>query len=303
MRRPASALLLLAALPACSGGRVTPVELDVATRPGETVAAVNGRPITAARLAAHARATTREVPAALTDLIGFELLTQEAARRGLTADPEVQETRKSEMVRRFLQVEFEARHRPEDIPEAELREQYERNRRHFDHPELRNVVSALFAAKRGQATAAEEGRARAKAQELFERLRAEQPKDAATAKQIIDVLGGGVPLRVDHFNTWPGADADRDWLKAALALRRPGQISEPVRSKYGWHVIYLAELDPEKRTPQAEAFATVRREMHPLWQRAAFGRFIDEVQARHAVTTSPELIATRAPGAAAGAKP
>jgi hypothetical protein len=300
-----AAVLLWAALGACGGRRTVTTEADVAPRPGEVVVAtVGGTPITAARVAAHAQAIGRPPRAALEDLIAFELLAQEAARRGAGADPEVAEARKREAARRFLQQEFEAHHRPEDIPDAELRTQYQRNLRHFEHPELSEVISALFNARRGRATKAELARAQARAQELTARLKAEQPKDGKTARQIMELFEGDTqqPMRIDEFTTWPGAPADPDWLKVALTLRRPGQISEPVRSEYGWHVIYLKHITPALKTPEPAALAVVRRELHPLWQRAAFSRFLDELQAKHAVTLHPELLrpaATAAPGVAA----
>jgi peptidyl-prolyl cis-trans isomerase C len=254
------------------------------------VAVVNARPLTAHRVANHARSLGKPPREALADLISFELLAQEASRRGLASDPEVQETRRTESVRRLLKIDFEPRHRPEDISETELRREYERNRRHFEHPEILSILSALFSARRGKATAAEDLRARARAHELYERLRVEQPKNAATAREIVKTFEGQVPMRIDEFNTYRGAPADRDWLKAALTLRQPGQISPPVRSEYGWHVIFLAEFHPAKRTPEAEALATIRREMHPLWSRAAFSRFVDEIFARHAITMNSQLL-------------
>jgi len=159
-------------------------------------------------------------------------------------------------------------------------------------------VTVLAHARRGVASAADDARARATAQEITERWRAERPADAKAARAIIDTYFGDLDLRVDQFNTYRGAPAEPAWLAVALAMKGPGAVSNPVQTVYGWHVIYLAELHPAKHTPEAEALAVVRRELHPVWQRAAFARFLDEISARHKVDTHPERLR-----AAAGAVP
>jgi len=276
----------------------TPKKAPVATKAAvqesmETVVAtVNGVPIEAERVASHARALGMGAREALGDLIAFELLAAEASRRGYNKDPEVAETRAREMVRRFLQVAFEPTAQPENIPEADIRREYERNKRFFNRPELRTVVTVLFPAKRGVASKEQVLQAQNAAKELADRWRAEQPKDAEAAKAVVDTyfghLGG---IRVDRFNTYEGAEAEPTWLKAALKLRTPHEVSDPVRTRYGWHVIWLEEIHPAKNTPEEEALRTIRREFHPVWQRTEFLRFVDKIQASSKVETYPERLA------------
>ena len=297
VRRGLPALLLALALvgagwAGCGGRRTTGGVPEAQLRPADVaVASVDGVPISAARVAAHARATGMPPREALDDLVRFELLAQAAARRGLAASPEVEEARTREMARRLLRAEFEARTRPEDIPEADLRREYERNRRHFEHPEIRSVMTVLFPARKGAATPAQEAKAKGLAQELAERWRVERPADAKAARAIVETYYGHLDgVRVDEFNTHKDAKVERDWLAAVLALKGPGATTGPVRTWFGWQVVYLAELHPARNTPEAEALATIRRELHPLWQRAAFARFLDEVAGRHQVSQHPEQL-------------
>ena len=90
--------------------------------------------------------------------------------------------------------------------------------------------------------------------------------------------------------TYAGAQMERDWLKLVLTLKEPGTFTGPVHTFYGWQVVYLAELHPARHTPEAEALATIRKEMYPLWQRAAFSRFLDETTGRHQVEAHPERL-------------
>ena len=296
LRRGLSALLLLlAAAPAttgCGGRKAEGGGPEARLRPEDVVvASVDGVPVSVARVAAHGRATGLEPRAALDDLVKFELLAQEAARRGLAASPDVAEARTRELARRLLQLEFEAHARPEDIPEADLRREYERNRRHFEHPEIRTVMTVLFQAKKGAATPAEDAKARATAQELLERWRTERPADAKAARGIVETYYGHMEgVRIDEFNTYQGARVERDWLNAVLTLKTAGSYTGPLRTFYGWQLVYLVELHPARSTPEAEALQSIRKELHPLWQRAAFARYLDEVGGRHQVETHPERL-------------
>jgi hypothetical protein len=293
-RRLLTAALLAVALaaPGCGGHKAEGGGPEARLRPEDVaVAAVDGVPISASRLAAHARATGLPPRAALDDLVGFELLAQAAARRGLAASPEVAEARARELARRIIQLEFEAHARPEDIPEADLRREYERNRRYFEHPEIRNVVTVLFHAKKGQATPAEDAKAKASAQELAARWRAEHPADANAARAIAETYYGHLPnVRMDQFNFVRGTEGEAEWIKAVMTMHEPGAVSSALRTRYGWHVIYLASFHAATHTPEAEALQTIRREMHPVWQRAAFSRYVDEVAGRHQVEIHPERL-------------
>jgi hypothetical protein len=304
MRRSGAALGLLllavaAAAPGCGGRKPEGGGPETRLRPEDVVvASVDGVPISAARVAAHARATELPPRAALDDLVKFELLAQAAARRGLAARPEIAEARTRELARRLLQVEFEAHTRPEDIPEADLRREYDRNRRHFEHPEIRAVMTVLFQAKKGASTPAQEAKARSQAQELLERWRAEKPADAKAARAIAETYYGHLEnLRIDEFNTYQGARVEKEWLAAVMALKAPGAIAGPLRTFWGWQIVYLAAVHPARHTPEAEALQTIRKELHPVWQRAAFARFLDEVAGRHQVETHPERLQAAPAGA------
>lgn len=291
--RPLFALLLLLhAAAGCGGRRADGGGPEARLRPEDVVvASVNGVPISMTRVAAHSRATGMEPRAALDDLVKFELLAQAAARRNLAASPEVAEARTRELARRLLQVEFEAHVRPEDIPEADVRREYERNRRHFDHPEVRTVLTVLFPARQGMVTAEEDAKTRALAQELSERWRAERPADAKAARAIYDTYFGHLQgVRVEQYNYVRGVEGEAEWIKVALTMREPGAVSGVIRTRYGWHVIYLVAFHPARQTPEAEALQTIRRELHPVWQRAAFARFVDEIAARHQVESHPERL-------------
>ncbi len=71
----------------------------------------------------------------LENMVRFELLAQEAERRGLDELPEVQRLQKQMMIQQLMREQFEDRIQLDDITDEEVREYYEANRSEFHTPE------------------------------------------------------------------------------------------------------------------------------------------------------------------------
>ncbi len=147
------------------------------------------------------------------------------------------------------------------VTESQLREFYDANKDRFSTPGRRHARHILIAVKDDEATAA------AKAKKAYERARAGEDF-AKLAKELSDDAGSagnggdlGWALRSDFVPAF----ADAVWAM------KPGDISEPVRSEFGFHIIKLegAENDSTK------SFEEVRAQIEPELQRAevekAFG--------------------------------
>jgi parvulin-like peptidyl-prolyl isomerase len=103
----------------------------------------------------------------------------------------------------------------------------------------------------------------------FFRVRQILVADELTAnmiKQKIDV-GEDFETLLKQYNTDPGMDsADNaggylvgegasyveSFLTASLALTQDGQVSEPVKSDYGWHIIKRVSTEPAREIPYAD---------------------------------------------------
>lgn len=203
---------------------------------------VNGVTIAAERIAAEAQnhPAPKGKPglawkSAARALVVRELLLQEAAARGIPAQP--QERAKGQM-----ETDDEARIRqlleeaicPPAVEETGLRALYDAAPERFRGPSLYEAAHILIPAPPGDAPARAAARTRAVAicQELardpqgFSRLAGEH--SACSSRQ-----NGGVLGQVASGDTVPE-------FEAALALMEEGQISpEPVESRYGFHVIRL----------------------------------------------------------------
>src|SRR5215471_16817061 len=77
----------------------------------------------------RARYTTVEKKKEFLDnLIRFEVMANEARRRGYDKDPEVVRVMKQQMISKFLQKDFESKLKVEDVPDADVEKYYK------DHP-------------------------------------------------------------------------------------------------------------------------------------------------------------------------
>ena len=81
----------------------------------------------------------------LENLIRFEILAREARRRGYERDPEVVRHQQQRLVDRMVAEELDAKLKPEDLPEAELRRFYQEHPERFTRPEAVRVSQILLA--------------------------------------------------------------------------------------------------------------------------------------------------------------
>ena len=82
-----------------------------------------------------------------------------------------------------------------------------------------------------------------------------------TAEQLSPVTADG---RMWEPGARPGAQVltlDPDYTRAAHALKHPGEQSPIVKSAFGYHVILLEEIVPEKRVPLEERRALLHDEI------------------------------------------
>ena len=144
------------------------------------------------------------------------------------------------------------------IPEATLRSAYQAQAQQFRVAAERRVRHILISVPKN-APAQVQTQALVKAQMIEARLKAGAPF-AALAKQYSDDAGSagvGGDLGFVRSGTMPSA------FYAAVKRLSVGQISAPVRTRYGYHIIELTALKPGGVKP----FAAVRGELERLARR------------------------------------
>ncbi len=139
--------------------------------------------------------------------------------------------------------ELTKRHEP---TKADIEKAYEENASRFVKPAKRTASHILVEVK-GAGDAAEQ-QALARVQALEKQVRSGADFAALARKSSDDKESSprGGDLGEIRAGVLPAE------LDAALVALKPGQVSAPVRTSYGYHLIKLTKLTPESRRPLAE---------------------------------------------------
>lgn len=219
----------------------------------QNAAIVNGKAIPSARvdefvaaLTQQGRPDTPELRAAVRDeLIAREIFAQEAERKGLTRNSEVQRmlesSRQDILIRAVIREHLKAK----PVTDAELKAEYDK----------------LAAAAKG-------GDKEYRARHILVETEAE-------AKAIIDSLKqGGKFEELAAKSKDPGSAAnggDLDWngpdtfvkpfSDAMVKLEKGQYTAEPVKSDFGWHVIRLDDVREPAPPPLEQVSPQIRQEL------------------------------------------
>lgn len=181
------------------------------------------------------------------------LLLDRARELGLQPEPEVEEDGREEtpeeaLIRAVLDAEVSV-----TVPgEAECRRVYEAQRSTFVSPSLTEASHILIAPDQDETAGWEAAYARAV--ELIEQLAIPQTRFAELARAHSDCPSGTLGGTLGQLG--PGDLVTP--VEAALNRLGPGRVSaEPVRSRYGWHILRLDRRSPGRELP----FEAVREQI------------------------------------------
>jgi len=222
----------------------------------------------------------------LDQMIRFELLAQEARRRGYHELPEVARTRKQMMIRRFLEERF-ADITPESISDEDVRAFYESHESEFNTPAQ---VRASHIQVRDRATAQRvlrELSANPSDLRLYRRLAEQHNQDADTRDRFGDLRFFSRPSeRTENEPEVPDAVAE-----AAFQIEQIGGMHpEVVRSDDGWHVVKLTGRRAAMRRSLEEAERPIRARLHRERREQAIEDLISELRSAADVEENLDLL-------------
>jgi peptidyl-prolyl cis-trans isomerase C len=261
------------------------------------VARVGERPILASDLR-HQMSEGQSAQEALQALVRQELLAMEAKRRNLARHPEVRAAQRKAMVRKLLSQKLVSGYNEEDIPMELVEKAYRINSRRYNRPELRIVRHILVFARR-KSSEVHHRRARAIAEEIRKLATGQElsPEQFEAIVPVIRAKHPDVKIRLERLGTARRGSTVRQFADASFELSDPGQVSPVVRTRYGYHVIYLDEAVPAKHTPIDEVEEEIRDRILGDARREAFLSWVDELQKKRTVAIHADRLAPETAGA------
>ncbi len=210
--------------------------------PQEIAARINDRPVSLNNVRELINAVDGglSVEEAVRVLVRNKLLAAESKRRGYGRYKEIADVRKKALARSLLRHEIGEGINPETLDQKKLKQYYEATKEQFVHGPQRRVVHILVQSNTKEALKIAEALAerarKVKSEEEFISL-GEAKKKEFSDKVIFEHLP---PFSVETKKFV------RPFVEGAFAISEVGQTSPPVETKFGWHVIYIAEKLPGK---------------------------------------------------------
>ena len=150
------------------------------------------------------------------------------------------------------------------VSEDEIKQYYEKNKANFSQPATRDVRHILVKTK----SRADELYAQLQAGATFAQVGRRFSTDTATA-----MAGGKLP--VTKGSTVPPFD------KAAFSLKT-GEVSRPVKTTYGWHIIKAdGPVKEEKMTPLADVHDDIRTQLQNEKKNEALRDWLERLKEKY----------------------
>jgi peptidyl-prolyl cis-trans isomerase C len=218
----------------------------------------------------------------LNEIIKKEILYQEALNKGLEKSPEfkqkVEDFKKLTLISELINQEIMSKAK---VSEQEVKDYYNKHKEDFaTTTQIR--ASHILVKTEDEANKVLE---RLKKGEKFETLARELSLDKASAKHGGDLGFFGRGQMVPEFE------------RAAASLK-VGQISEPVKTQFGYHIIKVTGRKTGPILPFDRVKEVIAQKLAGEKQKEAFDKYIDEIRKNYTVTINKEALQAMQPEAA-----
>ena len=226
----------------------------------------------------RARYTTNEKKKEFLDsLIRFEVMANEAERRGYDKDPEVLRVMKQQMISKFLQKDFESKLKVEDVPDADVEKYYKEHPAEFNQKDEVRVSEVVVKDKAKADKAYAEAKALPKTptvvpttpeQKQFKDI-VSKYSDDEDAKQ----RGGDLGFFDKESTRYP-----KPIVEASFKLAEVGDVAQPIKTDKGWVVIRLTQKRPGFSRPLAEVKRQIQQRLFRDTRTKAMDNFVAELK-------------------------
>ncbi|QDG49753.1 hypothetical protein FIV42_03075 [Persicimonas caeni] len=280
----------------------------------EAVAQVDGRKISVDEFESYWRehpSLTREE--ALERVIEREVLVATALERGLVDDAELTLARKRAMVRQLLEAHVEREVTVDDITDEQLAGAVEAVEAEVGHPpgiRASHLVVLVPPDKQKKAPKKKVAEWMEQSKTWLQTIRGELP-DAPTIFDLLgaqerfaDQLPDPLKVQVDLHLAFPAEEArgelPKGWNRVVEPFReasaklarqeRFGELSEPVETRFGWHLILVEGTMPAKVAEAEPVREVARWRLLRQKRQARFGEVFEKWAQDVHLLTYPEII-------------
>lgn len=166
-----------------------------------------------------------------------------------------------------------------DISDKDVKAYYDANKAQFKDQSAVHAWHILF--DQNDKATAEKVLARIKRGEDFATLAKKYSKDEATAQK-----GGDLG--------WPQTPYVQEFQAAADKLA-VGEVSDLVKTPFGWHIIKVEERRKERQKPLADVEEQIRQILVQQQQADAYQKYIDELRSKADIEILDETLKTAEP--------
>ncbi len=209
--------------------------------------------------------------------VEISLLSLAAKDAGLEKDPEVKarldEVTKQILAQAYLEKKLLNQQR---VSEEEVKAYYEKHREKYQEPRAVRARHILIEVPQG-ATPEQEKEALKKAQRLRERIL--KGEDFAKLAQEYSA-DPGTKEKGGELGFFTQGQMVKEFEEAAFRLK-PGEISEPVRTPFGYHLIQVEEVKEAKQRSFAEVKDRVREDLIQAKEEAALNKALKELAQKY----------------------
>ena len=153
----------------------------------------------------------------------------------------------------YLLIGAEALAAAQNVSDAAVSEYYEKNAAQFATPEMVRARHILILSD-AKASAEDQAKAKAKIEEIAQRIKAGE--DFGTVAKEVSEDPGSAP-QGGELGWFAHGQMVPEFDKASFALN-PGELSEPVKTQFGWHLIQLEEKKAAGQKPLDEVKEQIR---------------------------------------------
>ncbi|MEO1269512.1 MAG: peptidyl-prolyl cis-trans isomerase [Myxococcota bacterium] len=263
------------------------------------VAMINGKPLTLGEYERRLNAQPPFVRARysnlarksdfLTSMIQFEILADHAQKLGYDTDPDVVLNLKQAMVRKMRSDELDKRVSLGDITDEAVRNYYEAHKSDYIRPEKVRVSQIVLPTEEAIQTLITELEAAfaddpTHKRKIFGTKAREVSIDAPTAERSGDMNFFARPTE--------GGTVDPTVSKAAFALTEVGQLSPPIQTERGWHLLMLTGRKQAFKRELSEVERSIANRLYRERRALAEQQFIDEARSKASVTLHEDVLNT-----------